>query len=764
MRFGEYDIDSKLATGGMSEVFLAHRDGADQEKLVIKRMLPALAEDHKFVELFEEEARISKLMHHPNVVRIIDSGTVDGQPYIAMEHVDGLDCWRMVHRCAAAGQPVPSEASIFVVCEILRALDHVHTAMNENGEALKIIHGDVSPTNIYISRSGEVKLGDFGIARARHRDLSETVKSRLRGKVAYMAPEQVMGTKVDHRADLFSAGTVLTELLIQTRLFGGGSQLTTLLAIRDVRLDVMEQNLDKLPEGLEQILRRALTQDPDDRFPTSLSMCRMLERLLEPWTRDQLRSNLAELVEIAIANSQRSKDSMTPSVHPLAGRRDELKRDITPPKGSEELVTNGLTEGILDAPIVDDFLQGDAPSWEPLQVDAAASPAKEETPPPIERPGTDPALRETPVQMEAPNLQQFADDEQLVQEELVIDIDDTGFEIPVQTIDAADGEAQYTFRRADGSILGPMTHVAAVEKVIADQIRSHYEVSVSGGPFRPLVEVRELARHAPSLTPITTEFATIGPPDRRGLINEDEPVWVVFQSLAQAKETGLVIFDQEVVRKEVYVKDGNLHYVSSNVSSELLGKSLVNKGELSPQELDRALGALSRFNNHLGDALVGLHLVEPVTLFRYIQSQVKDKLFDIFSWRHGEYMLYRGVEDPDAAFPLHISIQSILWTGVEQGIKDVEARSWLADHETWTIAPTPDAAAILDQLELPESVTSVLSLISRPMSVRLAANMSGDEDVELDVARALILTSDLEALQLRPETPRSSSVPQLDEV
>ena len=251
MHFGPYEIISDLATGGMSEVYLARPAGDDgpEERVVIKRILPSLASDSTFVKLFQEEAKISRLMKHANVVRVLDAGEVDGAPYIAMEYVDGLDCWRMFHRCTARGIPTPPHLAIYVVSQVLRGLAYVHNASDENGQLLKVVHGDVSPTNVYISSAGEVKLGDFGIARSRHQ--AETAGSpAMRGKVAYLAPEQVRGDEADYRADLFAAGTVLTELLIQSRLFGGGSQLTTLLAIRDVRLDVLESNLDKLPDGV----------------------------------------------------------------------------------------------------------------------------------------------------------------------------------------------------------------------------------------------------------------------------------------------------------------------------------------------------------------------------------------------------------------------------------------------------------------------------------------------------------------------------------
>lgn len=684
MNFGNYEILSQLAVGGMSEVFLARPVDAEdiEELVVIKRILPALAEDERFVELFSEEARIAKLMDHPNVVRILDSGTIDNKPFIAMEHVDGLDCWRMVHRCTARGKTPPARASIFVVCEVLRALDHVHNARDDSGRHMKVVHGDVSPTNVYISRTGEVKLGDFGIARAQHRDLSQR-KSMLKGKVAYMAPEQVMGGDFDHRADLFSSGTVLTELLIQTRLFGGGSQLTTLLAIRDVRLDVMESNKDKIPEGLELIIRRALARDREERFPTAISMCRILEQFFEDAPQEELRDELAELVEVALEVAPQATSSRVP-----------------------------------------------APVATPLPDEAEIDKLRSSSPPEVVR---------------------IVDDEQLVQEEIIItvELEEPLEELPRTPVGGLD---QFIFRKADGSTLGPLTYAAALDEVIADRIRSSWEVSVGGGPFKPLVEVRELARHSPSLTPVTAEFASVGPPDRRGLLDV-ERVWSVFFGLATAKETGIAIFDNESIRKEVYFKDGKIHCVKSNVSDELLGNTLAKTGVINKAQLEFALEALPQFNNHLGDALIGLHILEPVTLFRYISEQVRAKLIDIFTWKSGEYSLYRGVENPNAAFPLHIDTLSILWDGIKKALSDSIVRQWLKKHESMIVTFVENASVHTVDLDVPEGPASVLDFVTRPMTVGLVTKMASSEPEQLDVARALCLACDLNLAELAVTTP-----------
>ena len=296
MRFGRYDLIRKIGQGGMSEVFLAAPVSDPGERVVIKRMRPSLADDERFVALFQEEAKITAHMRHPNVVRVLEAGEVYGQLFIAMEFVDGVDCWRLVNGFESAGRrPLPARAACFIIRESLLGLAHVHEAVDAEGHPMGVVHGDVSPTNIYVSRSGEVKLGDFGIARRKHRELSPG-KGPMTGKVAYLAPEQVLGLPFDHHADLFAAGTVLAELLIQDRLFASKSHLTTLLAIRDVRLDPLEQHGHKLAKGMPAYLRRALAKAPVGRFSSASEMADALVPFLDATDDETLRRELADLV------------------------------------------------------------------------------------------------------------------------------------------------------------------------------------------------------------------------------------------------------------------------------------------------------------------------------------------------------------------------------------------------------------------------------------------------------------------------------------
>jgi serine/threonine-protein kinase len=273
IRFGPYWLDMRIAVGGTAEVYLARPvdPNAQPRRLIVKRLLPHFAGDEEGRTMFEREAKLHAAVTHENVVTVFGSGIHDdGEPYLAMEYVDGVDGYRLLRRLKQEGRTLPIGQSVHITREVLRALQSVHQAKDEKGRPLGIIHRDVTPSNLYLSIDGRVKLGDFGIARSTTRaTLRNAASAVLKGKFAYLAPEQVAGEPFDHRADLFSTATVLAEMLLGKPLFPGGGQLAVLLAIRDCRIDAIEEIKDNLPPGLFEVLRRALARDPKDRFPNA---------------------------------------------------------------------------------------------------------------------------------------------------------------------------------------------------------------------------------------------------------------------------------------------------------------------------------------------------------------------------------------------------------------------------------------------------------------------------------------------------------------
>jgi eukaryotic-like serine/threonine-protein kinase len=269
--FGRYTLLERLAVGGMAEVFRAKISSSHgfQKILVIKRILPHLAADPSFVAMFIDEAKLTAQLTHPKIVQILDFGEVNGQYFTALEFIDGFDALGLLRIAAQKRTRIPTHLAVFIIDEILAALDYAHNARDGEGKPMQIVHRDISPSNIFISKRGDVKLGDFGIAHAKRRE-SKTQVGTLKGKYGYMSPEQVVGRPIDNRSDLFAVGVVLAELLTGRRLFSAPADLDVLLKVRDVHLDRLDKYGKEIPAALDRIVRRALKKDPAER-PQSAS-------------------------------------------------------------------------------------------------------------------------------------------------------------------------------------------------------------------------------------------------------------------------------------------------------------------------------------------------------------------------------------------------------------------------------------------------------------------------------------------------------------
>jgi serine/threonine-protein kinase len=279
VRFGPFWLDSRLAVGGTAEVYVARPIDANLQprRLIVKRLLPHFVADPEGRTMFEREAALHAAVRHPNVVEVYASGVDAGEPWLAMELVDGCDLYRLLRRLSGDSRRLVPSVATHVAREILQGLESVHSARDAAGQPLGIIHRDVTPSNLYLSVDGTVKLGDFGIARSASRATMRSAGSAmLKGKFAYLAPEQVAGEPFDHRADLFAMAVVLAEMLLGKPLFAGSGQLAVLLAIRDCRIEPLREARSSLPRGLPDVLERALLRDPSARFPTAAAFSQAL--------------------------------------------------------------------------------------------------------------------------------------------------------------------------------------------------------------------------------------------------------------------------------------------------------------------------------------------------------------------------------------------------------------------------------------------------------------------------------------------------------
>jgi len=265
--FGPYTLLRRLAAGGMAEVYLARTAGAAGfEKLVaIKRIHPQHAADEGFGSMLLDEAKLSVSLSHRNIVQTLDLRRVDGAYVLVMEHVEGYDAHHVLDTLRRAGRWFPVDLAAHVIAEVCRGLDYAHRHRDEHGERTRIVHRDVSPQNVLLSFAGEVKIADFGIAKAKSRR-SDSEYGVIKGKYFYMSPEQAWAEPLDHRSDIFSTGVVLWELLVGERLHKG-SQIQLLLdAVRRAEVPAPSSVRAEVPGELDAIVACATAANPADRY------------------------------------------------------------------------------------------------------------------------------------------------------------------------------------------------------------------------------------------------------------------------------------------------------------------------------------------------------------------------------------------------------------------------------------------------------------------------------------------------------------------
>jgi serine/threonine protein kinase len=326
MQFGSYLLRQRLGLGGMASVWKAIDETG--RTLVIKRILPSLAEDPDFVEMFVREARLSARMRHPNIVRVFSHGDYEGERYLAMEFLHGRDLGSLMQSLAKTGAATPGLGS-FIAREACRALVFVHALRDhETGAPLNLIHRDISLSNIMLCFDGAVKLVDFGVAKALADERAQRTQAGvLKGKWAYLAPEQVEGNKIDQRTDIFSLGIVLHEMLTGRRLFKAATGLATLERVRAAKVLPPSATNPAVPLALDAICLKALAKKPADRFQTAVEMLTALDAVVS-----QLGFGQAQLA-VQLAGQ-----------FPDEARTFQKAQQATPAQGIEVVYDDGQTE------------------------------------------------------------------------------------------------------------------------------------------------------------------------------------------------------------------------------------------------------------------------------------------------------------------------------------------------------------------------------------------------------------------------------------
>jgi eukaryotic-like serine/threonine-protein kinase len=301
--FGKFFLLQRLAVGGMAEIYRARVPGADgfEKELVVKRILRARAQDRNFTRMLVNEAKLTVQLTHSNVAQVYECGKIDGDYFISMELVNGVSMKEMMHAFARAGTQLSPEQSIFLVLQLLQGLAYAHRKTDGAGNPLQIVHCDVSPDNCLVSWEGEVKLLDFGIARAAT-GLSNYKEGMLMGKLGYVAPEQAsLEKRWDHRVDIFAAGIILYELLTKQKPFPKATDVESLIESRRAKVVPPTAIDPRLPKDVDAIVAKALAYDPEKRYADARSFADALVDVLFPTPHSSIQDHLGQQMQQVFA-------------------------------------------------------------------------------------------------------------------------------------------------------------------------------------------------------------------------------------------------------------------------------------------------------------------------------------------------------------------------------------------------------------------------------------------------------------------------------
>ena len=433
--FGKYELLARLAVGGMAEIFLARRRAADDkaEMVVIKRVLPHLAEDARFVAMFRDEARLASRIEHVNACRVLELGSVGDTYFIAMEYLHGVPLSRVLLRSARTNDQLDIRFIAGVMQQSCAGLHHAHELSAPDGRLLDVVHRDVSPPNIFVTTDGQVKLLDFGVAKARGAS-QKTRTGTVKGKNAYMSPEQVLGEPVDRRSDLFSLGIVMWESLTASRLFLRDTDFETFRSITKGDIPDLRKQRPDVPEPLAQVVGRALERDRDKRYATADELGGAITAAMESMAGPADDQEIARFVHAHFSKELTAKQDLLEAAAAPEGSRlrrlapdslDLLSADdpdedgdgvgdddvtvarpgpsrraldlagddvVRKPSGRRDAVTVPMQAGVARLDTPSEPPRAPRPPPEPVRA-AAAPPAPEPVPHPIEPAPTEPLRR-----------------------------------------------------------------------------------------------------------------------------------------------------------------------------------------------------------------------------------------------------------------------------------------------------------------------------------------------------------------------------------
>ncbi len=763
--FGRYQLVERLALGGMAELFVATSPGEHgfQKKVVIKRLLPNLVHDETYNAMFIDEAKLTARLVHPKIAQTFELGKVDDQLFIAMEHIDGIDVLALLREFAARRRRVEPQLAAWIAHETLDALDYAHNLLGEDSKPMGIVHRDISPSNVLLSVRGDVKLVDFGIARAKDPERAHKSKSgTLKGKYGYMSPEQVIEQPLDARSDVFSVGVVLAELLTGRRLFAAANELDVLLMVRDAKLARYEKYGMDIEPGLSDIVRKSLKKNVDERYQSAAQFRDALSEWLFEQRHRVTSKNIADVVADLVdsVKLRRNKPTTGPELAPAlddpAVARAPSENDGAPMmivEGGDSMPVISLS---YEPQAADEAQPSRAISVSDLAASSAAATSSKRAETVAGRPGKPPSVQvpPSPASGSSPKLPikaRTATGTPRQAVEIDIDIDLGVVEIPIADTISAAVEAITLPDPSAGLIYDPPPESAPLPPGLRragpsedSQMRSFDDLTEEPSRHKD-VGVKpptheEAMRKRPPTPPALADIAEA--PDDAGEFHLTSPLRVLFR-LMTARATGLLVVAVGGIKKEIYVRDGQPEYVSSNVASELFGNYLVSKGVLSDGELAMALAMMPHYGGKLGDTLVGLGLLKPLEVFRHLTRQVRSKIIDVCTWNKGGFGWYAGRENPREAFPLDFNAFEILGAGA-MALSEDHIESWIAKNGSIRLRASRTRRVGPERFEV-KGLVAVCDLLDGKRSVADLVEMQAERGERLKIGRMLSL---LEACDL----------------
>ena len=752
-RFGKYELIEKIGEGGMAEVWRACATGAAgfQKILVVKKILPMYARNRAFVDMLVAEAKLCSLLVHPNIVSIHELGEIEGVYYIAMEHVDGVDLLQALQRAARDQVKVPTEVALFIAAEVARGLAYAHAAVDPEGRPLNLIHRDVSPANVMVGMRGEVKLMDFGVARAdleveSRRGTAQVVRhDGLKGKLSYMSPELVSGGEIDHRSDLFAVGTLLYEMLTLKRLFMGKSELQTMANVRRARITRRMEKHEYIPDAVQGILRRALAREPEERFQSAVELYEAIgDHLFEA----RLRVGPAQLAEfVATLFPERALKRASPKLAsaPRRGRKaDTVQDEGLPAALNAELETRrGSRAQDPDADTLEDEGRDDEDSpederdWSERDEEHGPPAPARRPPPERRRPARGPARGAAPAPDGADELLLALEREIAAQGPLAAPapsdaaLDDEDSAIAI----APAPEPPPAALPADtAGLFGPLTEPTLGSPRAWSDAARRADVWVR-------VPHAQLARLSPEL------FAEPGRPRFTGPLR---PAWLprLFFALASARATGLLQLSHGWVRKELHYRAGALVHLQSNLKSELLLAVAQDVGAVSPDQVTAALHTARALGLPVGEGLISIGALDETRLPAILREQQRRRLRELFAWREGTYAFYDVETLPAMVHAEALDVRALVPAAVREHfdldlLRDI-LRPWASLPLRRAPAPSAEPLGLT-----PDELTALAALEDGQALGDLLAPGAPHAD-ELVLLRAVFLALSFERLRSSP--------------